>query len=45
MPGNIAQLWFWYGCCGDRMLVELYYGFGTDALVTVRSWNMSVIAV
>ena len=37
----------WYGCSGERMLLEheRYYGLGMDALVSVCSWNTNVIVV
>ena len=45
--GTRTELWFWHGCCGQRMLLEheRNYGLGMDAVVNVCSWNMNGIMV
>ena len=45
--GTRALSWFGHECSGHRMLLEheRCYGLGMDALVTVCSWNTSVVMV
>ena len=43
--GTRTLLGLGHGCSGERMLLEheRYYGLGMDALVSVCSWNTSVV--
>ena len=45
--GTRTELWFRYGCSGQRMLLEHEpnYDLGMDALVSVCSWNTNGIMV
>ena len=45
--GTRTELWFGHGCSGHRMLLEheRNYDLGTDALVTVCSWNTNGIMI
>ena len=45
--GTRAEIWFGRGCSGHRMLAEhkRNYDLGTEALVTVCSWNTNGIMV
>ena len=45
--GTRTELWFGHGCSGQRMLLghEWKYGVGTDALVSLCSWDTNGIMV